>query len=222
MPQRRVRRAADVLSGDDADRYARFVSWWHPAEVVALTGAPAMPMPSYADALARSASLDSVFMPCLLDLVSYLPDDILAKVDRASMAVGLEVRAPLLDHRVVELALAMPMSLKYRSRTMKWALRQLLYRRVPRALVERPKMGFGVPLGDWFRGPLRERMHDYCMGADLERLGIDTVPVRRLWTQFERGETHRSELLWQIFVLVAWSRRFVDAPVLETASGLVC
>jgi asparagine synthase (glutamine-hydrolysing) len=153
-------------------------------------------------------------MPGLLDLVSYLPDDILTKVDRASMAVSLEVRAPLLDHRVVELALRLPMTLKRRGNTTKWILRQLLYKRVPRALVDRPKMGFGVPLAAWLRGPLRDRMEEYCAGSDLEALGIDARPVREMWRQFREGKgAHRTDLLWLMFTLVAWSRRFRASAV---------
>jgi asparagine synthase (glutamine-hydrolysing) len=162
------------------------------------------------------ARLDSVVRDerCgLLDLVSYLPEDILTKVDRASMAVSLEVRAPLLDHRVVELAVALPISLRRRGRTTKWLLRRLLYKRVPRELIERPKMGFGVPLGDWFRGPLREPMESYLRGPELEDLGIDPGPVRQLWKDFQSGTAHRTDLLWQMFVLIAWSRRFRSAPV---------
>jgi len=152
MPTRRLRRIADVLRNDEPDRYARFISWWNPAEVEQMTGGRPRMAPFYADALERSAGLSRTARPCLLDLVSYLPEDILTKVDRASMAVSLEVRAPLLDHRVVEFALGLPVSLKRRGRTMKWILRQLLYKRVPRELIDRPKMGFSVPLGDWFRG----------------------------------------------------------------------
>jgi asparagine synthase (glutamine-hydrolysing) len=215
VPNRRVRRIADVLRSDEADRYARFVSWWSPAEVHTMTGGDPADAPLYADALQRSAGLARDDRPGLLDLVSYLPEDILTKVDRASMAVSLEVRAPLLDHRVVEFALGLPASLKYRRRTMKWILRQLLYKRVPQALVDRPKMGFGVPLGDWFLGPLRERMDAYCSGSDLEDLGIDPSPVRALWADFQAGQSHRTDLLWQMFTLIAWSRQRpqVAAPV---------
>src|SRR4030095_1886973 len=184
MPTRRLRRIADVLRSTEADQYVRFITWWSPEEIVMLTGRPPADGPSYADALARSRNVAADIRPGLLDLVSYLPDDILTKVDRASMAVGLEVRAPLLDHRIVELSLGLPFSLKRRGRTTKWLLRELLYRRVPRQLVDRPKMGFGVPLDDWFRGPLREPMNDYCSGADLEGLGLaapaDSPPLDRL------------------------------------------
>jgi asparagine synthase (glutamine-hydrolysing) len=206
MPTRRLRRIADVLRSDDEDQYARFISWWNPADIATMTGRMPNDAPLYADVLQRKADLSRDARPGLLDLVSYLPEDILTKVDRASMAVSLEVRAPLLDHRVVEFALGLPTALKRRGRTVKWLLRQLLYKRVPQALVDRPKMGFGVPLADWFRDPLHERMDAYCSGADLEGLGINPTPVRALWADFQAGQTHRTDLLWQMFTLVAWSR----------------
>jgi asparagine synthase (glutamine-hydrolysing) len=220
MPTRRLRRIADVLRNDEPDRYARFISWWNPAEVEQMTGGRPRMAPFYADALERSAGLSRTARPCLLDLVSYLPEDILTKVDRASMAVSLEVRAPLLDHRVVEFALGLPVSLKRRGRTMKWILRQLLYKRVPRELIDRPKMGFSVPLGDWFRGPLRERMDGYCLGSDFEDLGIDPAPVRRMWGDFKTGRSHRIDLLWQMFALVAWWRERRPAPAALAASSM--
>ena len=207
MPTRRLRRIADVLRSDEEDQYARFITWWSSEEIVLLTGRPPVDAPAYTDAFARSRNVPADVRAGLLDLVSYLPDDILTKVDRASMAVGLEVRAPLLDHRIVELALGLPPSLKRRGRTTKWLLRELLYRRVPRQLVDRPKMGFGVPLDDWFRGPLRDSMNDYCAGTDLEDLGVAAPPIRQLWTDYQSGRTHRSDRLWQIYALVAWSRR---------------
>jgi asparagine synthase (glutamine-hydrolysing) len=217
LPTRRLRRIADVLRNDDPDRYARFVTWWSSADVQAMTGGQSGDVPLYADALARSRGMPLETLAGLLDLVSYLPEDILTKVDRASMAVSLEVRAPLLDHRVVELVLGLPIGLKRRHGSTKWILRQLLYKRVPRALVDRPKMGFGVPLGNWLRGPLRNRMDDYCAGTDLEDLGIDPQAVRVLWREFRDGRSHRTDLLWLIFALVAWSRRFRAAavPVLD-------
>jgi asparagine synthase (glutamine-hydrolysing) len=220
LPTRRLRRIADVLRNDDPDRYARFVTWWSSADVEAMTGSRPGDVPLYADALARSREMPLESLPGLLDLVSYLPEDILTKVDRASMAVSLEVRAPLLDHRVVELALGLPTGLKRRHGSTKWILRQLLYKRVPRALIDRPKMGFGVPLAKWLRGPLRDRMEDYCAGSDLEDLGIDPRAVRLMWREFQDGRSHRTDLLWLIFALVAWSRRLraAAAPALGAGS----
>jgi asparagine synthase (glutamine-hydrolysing) len=208
MPTRRLRRVADVLRSDESDHYGRFIAWWTPEQVIELTGSRPETAPLYADTFARTKGMSRKDRPGLLDLVSYLPEDILTKVDRASMAVSLETRAPLLDHRVVEFALSLPPALKSRGPTTKWLLRQLLYKRVPRELVERPKMGFGVPLDDWFRGPLREQMDSYCGGPDLEDLGINPQPVRTLWKAFNEGHARRPDLLWQMFSLVAWARRF--------------
>jgi asparagine synthase (glutamine-hydrolysing) len=206
LPQRRIKRIADVLTNDDADRYSRFVTWWSQADIVALTGqAPAAPV-LYDDARRRAAEISADERPLLLDLVSYLPEDILTKVDRASMAVSLEVRAPLLDHRVVEFALGLPLGLKLRGRESKWLLRRLLYKRVPQRLLDRPKMGFGVPLADFFRGPLREDMNRALKSTVLEDLGIEASIVRGLWTDFLAGRRHRVDLLWQIYMLIAWSR----------------
>jgi len=201
-----LRRIADVLRSDDPDLYARFIAWWQPSDVKAMTGGTSPAPPLYADLAQRLSGVEESAQPSLLDLVSYLPEDILTKVDRASMAVSLEVRAPLLDHRVVELALALPMRLKWRDGQSKWLLRRLLERRIPTALIERPKMGFGVPLADWFRGPLKARMDDHLMSDDLTAVGVDPKPVRSLWTQFREGQSHRSDLLWQMLILMMWSR----------------
>lgn len=208
LPTRRLRRISDVLRSDDADPYARFIAWWRREDIAVLTGRLPPECPAYADASTRAAGLDRRARAGLVDLVSYLPEDILTKVDRASMAVSLEVRAPLLDHRVVEFALGLPEAAKDHGRRSKWPLRRLLYRRVPAALVDRPKAGFGVPLAAWFRGPLRERMNDYCAGPDFESIGLDPGPIRRLWADFAAGRSHRTDLLWQMLVLAAWSRRF--------------
>jgi asparagine synthase (glutamine-hydrolysing) len=217
LPTRRLRRIGDVLRSNDRDSYSRFITWWTPEAVIELTGRPPVDSPAYADVRLRAGSLDARSLAALLDLVSYLPEDILTKVDRASMAVSLEVRAPLLDHRVVEFVLSLPPAFKHRGRTTKWLLRRLLSRRVPEQLINRPKRGFGVPLHDWFRGPLRDRMDDYCAGGELEDLGINPRPVRRLWQDFKRGQAHRADLLWHMFALIAWARRFRTAPALSLA-----
>jgi asparagine synthase (glutamine-hydrolysing) len=140
------------------------------------------------------------------DFVSYLPDDILTKVDRASMAVGLEVRVPLLDHRVVEFAAALPTSAKVQGQTRKALLREVLYDHVPRALVDRPKQGFGVPLDRWLRTELREWAGDLLSEQTLRAHGVLNVArVQAMWQGFLEGEGHwQAPHVWDIVVMQAW------------------
>lgn len=137
----------------------------------------------------------------LLDFTSYLPDDILAKVDRASMAVSLEVRTPFLDHRVVELAWSLPLSMKIRDDRGKWIVRKLLKRYLPDALVDREKQGFGVPLAEWLRGPLRPWAE--ALLANIGDAPFDTAQVRELWRRHIGGENHQSDL-WTVLMYEAW------------------
>ena len=208
-PTRRLRRVADVLESDAGDDYTKFIQWFGTDRLMEITGHPPAAAPLYAGMLERVGNLPAHAQPGLLDLVSYLPDDILTKVDRASMAVSLEVRAPLLDHRVAEFALRLPYSLKRRGGATKYLLRQILYKRVPKALLDRPKMGFAVPLGDWFTGPLRARMDDYCRSDAFDALGLNPGPIRDMWRDFTSGSGHRPDLVWQTFCLAAWSQAFV-------------
>jgi asparagine synthase (glutamine-hydrolysing) len=145
----------------------------------------------------------------LADQTTYLPDDLLAKLDRASMAVSLEVRAPLLDHRVVEFSWRLPKTLKLRGNVGKWILREVLYRRVPREILERPKMGFSVPIDRWLRGPLREWASGLLSRDELRRgdlLNPDTIVSA--WAELQQERRLAGAGLWAVIMFQAWRARW--------------
>jgi asparagine synthase (glutamine-hydrolysing) len=203
----KVHKAASVLRLDSADAvYRRLVSHWEPSEIMPQTEEPrgilddATLAKDFPDLLARMQ---------FLDLVTYLPDDILTKVDRASMAVALEARVPLIDHRVVEFAWRLPDNVKVRDGTSKWLLRQVLYRHVPPELIERPKMGFGIPLGEWLRGPLRDWAEALLGEQRLRDAGLlDAALVRRYWQDHLDGRRNWQYLIWDVLMLEAWRERW--------------
>lgn len=141
----------------------------------------------------------------LVDSQSYLPDDVLVKVDRAAMAASLETRVPMLDHRFIELALRMPLNLKIREGSGKWALKQILYKYVPQHLLERPKTGFGVPIDHWLRGPLREWAEALINEHKLVQQGLFNVSVvKKYWQEHLSGGRNWQYPLWNLLIFQSW------------------
>jgi asparagine synthase (glutamine-hydrolysing) len=184
------------------DVYLQLVSLWHdPASLVLGASEPPTPLTSPGAAIDAEPLLRAM----QLDAVTYLPDDILAKVDRAAMAVSLETRVPLLDHRLYEFAWRLPRQLRVQGSTGKRLLRSVLYEYVPRELIERPKMGFGVPIGSWLRGPLRTWGEDLLDERRLRDQGLlDPGPVRAAWQGHVSGAVDEKYRLWAVLVLQAW------------------
>lgn len=207
-PSHRSRSLARTLHLDTIDDvYRRLVSHWEEPDRLVAGGHE--PRNALWDATLASDIPQFIPRAQLLDLVTYLPDDILTKVDRASMAVGLEARVPLLDHRVVELAWRVPLPLKIRNGRRKWLLREVLHRHVPSELVERPKMGFGIPIDSWLRGPLRDWAESLLGERSLREQGfLDARMVREAWNDHLTGRADRHYALWNVLMFQAWKERW--------------
>ncbi len=200
----KLHKLAGVAILDTAGVYRQLASQWPSSEGVVIGGTePAWPGPD----LAR-LRVDGIALMQALDTLSYLPGDILTKVDRASMAVSLEARCPLLDHRVVEFAWSLPADLKIRDGQSKWLLRQVLYRHVPPALVDRPKAGFSIPVGNWLKTSLRDWAEDLLNESKLRQAGyFDPKPIRQLWQDHLDDRRNGQYALWSILMFEDWRRR---------------
>lgn len=195
--------AAILRSESPESIYHRLVSHWEqPDQVVLGAAEPSTPL---TDAAAWPGLEDYTERMMFLDAITYLPDDILVKVDRASMGVSLESRVPLLDHRVVEFAWSLPFSFKVQGAQGKWLLRKVLDRYVPGELVDRPKMGFGVPIDDWLRGPLRDWAESLLDERRLREEGFfHPGPILQKWREHLSGARNWQYLLWDILMFQAW------------------
>lgn len=189
--------------GSVEDMHRRLLTEW-PSHSALVLGAKALPSLLTQKPVARDGQeLEDLMM--MLDTVTYLPDDVLTKVDRAAMAVGLETRVPFLDHHLVEFAWRLPLEMKIRHGQGKWALRQILYKYVPQHLIERPKSGFAVPLGAWLRGPLRDWAEALLSADRLAREGyFDPKQVRAVWAQHLKGRQEWTERLWYVLTFQSW------------------
>ena len=213
-----VHKFAGILPADGLEAAYRVMAshWTEPAAIVRGgngAGVVEEPPTALTDPARRPRLEDFAHVMMALDTVSYLPDDVLTKVDRASMAVSLEARAPLLDHRVVEFAWRLPPGMKIRGGKGKWVLRRLLERHVPRELFERPKHGFGLPIGDWLRGPLRDWAEALLDERRLRSEGFfEPQPIRRRWAEHLSGRRNWAYHLWDVLMFQAWQERWLRRP----------
>lgn len=199
----KLHKGAGMLSSKSIDDlYLHFLTHWEPSELV-LDGIE--PLTCLRGNSFPLLGLNEVQRMMVLDSITYLPDDILVKVDRAGMGVSLESRVPFLDHRVVEFAWRVPQSMKFNEGVGKWLLRQVLYRHVPKKLVERPKMGFGVPIDTWLRGPLKDWAEALLDESRLRREGFfNPAPIRAKWEEHISGNRNWQYHLWDILMFQAW------------------
>jgi asparagine synthase (glutamine-hydrolysing) len=199
----KIHKGAAVMTSTTIDQlYENFITHWADAASVVIDSAS---LPTLVTNLPDLNGLDAIERMMALDTMMYLPDDILTKVDRAAMGVSLETRVPFLDHRVVEFAWQLPQAMKLRDGQSKWPLRQILYRHVPKALIDRPKMGFGVPIGDWLRGPLRDWAEALLDETRLRQEGFfNPTPIRLKWSEHLNGQRNWQYHLWDVLMFQAW------------------
>ena len=200
----KLHKGANVLTSRSADElYLGLVSHYQNPEEIVIGGCEVATL--LTGNMPLLTGLNEVERMMALDLVTYLPDDILVKVDRAAMGVSLETRVPFLDHRIVEFAWTLPLAMKLRDGQSKWPLRQVLYKYVPREIIDRPKMGFGVPIDSWLRGPLRDWAETLLDESRLRREGyFYPAIIRKKWDEHLSGQRNWQYFLWNILMFQAW------------------
>ncbi|MCZ6804992.1 MAG: asparagine synthase (glutamine-hydrolyzing) [Proteobacteria bacterium] len=205
----KIYKLAELLSIKPEMAYQSFVSKWNEPESLVTDSIESKSIVTQGE---NVVDIDKVIERMqFLDTISYLPDDILTKVDRASMAVSLEARVPLLDHRVVELAWQLPMRFKIFNGKGKWILRNILYKTVPKDLLERPKMGFGVPIGEWLRGPLLEWAETLLDEKKINEQGLLKYElIHNKWQEHLTGKRNWQHQLWNVLMFQAWYERWIN------------
>jgi asparagine synthase (glutamine-hydrolysing) len=200
----KIHKGAGVLGSETLDLlYLDLISHWKdPERLVINSREPQTVLSGLGSPL---PAMDGISRMMALDVLTYLPDDILVKVDRAAMGVSLESRVPMLDHRVVAFSWRLSLDLKLRGNVSKWPLREILYRHVPKAMIERPKMGFGVPISAWLRGPLRAWAEGLLAPDLIRQQGIlDAALVGQKWEEHISGKRDWQYLLWDVLMFQAW------------------
>jgi asparagine synthase (glutamine-hydrolysing) len=208
----KIHKVAPLLAiGNDIDRYLALLELWDPLIVRPNGRGDEKPAIFHVpgEKFSRNRSLDYISSMQVMDTMMYMVDDVLTKVDRASMAASLEVRVPLIDHRVIEFGWRLPAHLKISDGVGKVALRQILHKYVPDDLINRPKTGFGAPLASWLRGPLRDWANDLLARPALyDELGLDRTMIDRAMKDHQAGAANNAHRLWSILMLSAWQQRW--------------
>jgi asparagine synthase (glutamine-hydrolysing) len=200
----RIHKLSEVIDSQSPEMiYKTLISHWKEPEKIVINGSE--PMTVIAKCNYHPTISEFTHQMMYFDLITYLPDDILTKIDRASMGVSLEARVPILDHRVVEFVWRLPLSMKVFNNQGKWILRQILYKYVPKELIERPKMGFAIPIDAWLRGPLRDWAETILDENRLKQEGFfDPKPIRNKWEEHLSGKLNWQYDLWDVLMFQSW------------------